>query len=78
MLWFYVLQDQCQPYCLTELGLHSRSTKKNQRTNDNFKAFKADLAVGFEKGLIKLYDLSEHFQSTRLDEVNQSFLMHQN
>lgn len=32
---------------------------------------KGDLALGFEQGFIKVYDLSEHFQSTKVDEVNQ-------
>lgn len=32
---------------------------------------KVDLAMGFEQGYIKIYDLSEHFQSAKHDEVNK-------
>jgi hypothetical protein len=30
----------------------------------NSKYLKVDLALGFEKGYVKFYDLSEHFQET--------------
>jgi len=85
MLWFYVMQQNMQALCMTELTYFndwSASMKKQgkemERTPRNYIyddqiIVKADLAVGFEHGIVKVFDLSHHFVNSKFDEVKQSF-----
>lgn len=69
MLWFYLIEESQQPFCLAELQpllkLSEAKTKmlpEQVASIANSKYLKVDLALGFEKGYVKFYDLSEHFQ----------------
>ena len=76
-----------QAFCMSELKINSgaqnqtKSDGKQQTVNRLSetktpavqKVVKGDLALGFEQGYIKIYDLSHHFQNSRVDEVNIPF-----
>ena len=65
MIWFYVIQDQLQPFCATELPpLKQQSNQKLTR---------GDVALGFEQGQIRIFDLSKHFSNIREGELKNSF-----
>ena len=71
MLWFYVIQDQLQPFCAAELSQLDISFEKIE-AEVNFGQLKGDVAMGFEQGYVKIFDFSHHFADSRLDEMKQS------
>lgn len=52
MLWFYLVEEQMQPFALCELESCSKYKGESY--------LKVDVALGFEEGHIKMYDISEH------------------
>jgi hypothetical protein len=76
MIWFYMIEESQQPFCLTELKpflkfKQAAMMPESTAARISSSYIKADLAMGFEQGDIKVFDLSNHFQNSKLDEVNK-------
>lgn len=78
MLWFYLIEESHQPFCMTELTpLFKWNDSKTKLVPDpvstsiSSKYLSSDLAIGFDQGFVKIYDISHHFQNTKVDEVNK-------
>lgn len=63
MIWYYLISDIYQAFGMTELHCLARKSSSNKKfgVNSSQLAVRGDVAFGFESGLVKIYDLSEHF-----------------
>lgn len=83
MLWFYLIEESQQAFCMAELQpllkLSEAKTKmplEQVASLANSKYLKVDLVLGFEKGYVKFYDLSHHFQKLEAPEGLQPVANH--
>lgn len=74
--WFYVMHDQCQPFCAVELpdggddiAAYSQADSVSFYGSTDFASFLSappcatgDVAMGLEKSTIRIFDFSHHFR----------------